>query len=117
MLKKISSMVVLLLFFLQQTLVAETINIFEFTESEIKDLISNSNYEKLKIEYWVKKMKSNKVNNSNSFSKKEKLLTTKFNIFKYKLNLYINSYLKKLNYFLLRIKKLFNVVTKNNRIT
>ena len=38
MLKKISSIVVLLLFFLQQTLVAETINIFEFTESEIKDL-------------------------------------------------------------------------------
>ena len=38
MLKKISSIVVLLLFLLQQTLVAETINIFEFTESEIKDL-------------------------------------------------------------------------------
>ena len=38
MLKKILSMLVLLFFFLQQTLVAETINIFEFTETEIKDL-------------------------------------------------------------------------------
>ena len=95
----------------------------DFNDINLKKIFENEfettkiNYEKLKIEYWVKKMKSNKVNNSNSFSKKEKLLTTKFNIFKYKLNLYINSYLKKLNYFLLRIKKLFNVVTKNNRIT
>ena len=91
------------------------VNLNKIFQSEIDE--TNINYEKLKIEYWINKINTNKINNTNSFSKNEKLLITKLNIFKYKFNLYTNSYIKRINYFLLRIKKLFNVETKNNRIT
>ena len=72
--------------------------------------IENIDYEKLNIDFWIKKIKNTNIESKESKEIKPKKLATQLFIFKYKFNSKVQSKKKKLLYYIkkiYKIKKLF----------